>query len=251
MRICVISDVHADARLFGLPRFPEVELAMRFSVEEAIGRGCSAWVFLGDLCDPDSGSSAFRVTRLALECAVRLSRKGIRSIWVAGNHDVIEDGSGETTLSPLRALGSAMGVEVHERPGWTGIGPEQGAVPCLVLPYSATSHHYEPARYAADTWDRATEKCRRVIVLEHMDVEGAMLGEETTDMARGRRLVYPRADVEQLAAERSQELVQLGGHLHMRQRVGGLQIVGAPARFAFGERSNEPSFSVVELPEVA
>jgi DNA repair exonuclease SbcCD nuclease subunit len=257
-----ISDVHVDARLFGVSRFPEIEIAMNLAVSTAIREKVDVFFFLGDLCDPDSGSCVFRAMRLALDCARKLSGHGIRSIWLAGNHDVIEDGSGETTLEPLKSCGAwtlsekharlpekHSRVEVYDRPEWTGLGEVgmQEAVPCLVLPYTATSAHYDPEAFATKTWDLATAYCKTVVVLEHMDVEGALLGDETRDMARGRRLVYPRQVIEGLAAQRNQQLIQLGGHLHMRQRVGGLQIVGAPARFAFGERMNQPGFLLQEI----
>jgi Calcineurin-like phosphoesterase len=254
VRLVVISDPHADSILFGLSRFGEVERAMLASVRTAIARKADAWICLGDLTNPDSGSSAFRCARLALQCAIRLHEAGIRSMWIAGNHDVIEDGSGETTLEPLRALGASRGVDVYDRPEWTALGPTglsptEGTVPCLVLPYTASSHPYDPEEYVRGTWDKATKGCRYVVVLEHMDVFGAVLGEETVDMARGRRLTYPREVIEQIAAERNQQVIQLGGHLHLRQRVGGLQIVGSPVRHAFGERMNDPGFLTVDVPE--
>jgi DNA repair exonuclease SbcCD nuclease subunit len=190
---------------------------------------------------------------LAISAATVLSQAGITNVWLAGNHDVIEDGSGETTLEPLRALGVRRSTWVFDRPEWTGLGPvgvpvEEGTIPCLVLPFVASSHAVDLEEFVRSTWAKAIEGCRLVVVLEHLHVRGAVPGEESDEMARGREVVYPRELLEQIAKESGVELVQLGGHYHRRQRIGGLQIVGAPARFTFGERENDPGFVIVEVP---
>jgi GTP-binding protein HflX len=41
-----------------------------------------------------------RAAELAIGCAVKLARHQIRNVWVMGNHDAVEDGSGRSTLSP-------------------------------------------------------------------------------------------------------------------------------------------------------
>lgn len=238
MKILFISDVHADARLFGVPRFDEMEVAMQDSVRVAVERRVDRYCFLGDLCDPDSGVSVFRCVELALRTAYALHRAHIPSTWLAGNHDVIEDGSGETTLTPLRALaGGGMGVRVHEVPGWDQWG---AGLSMLALPYTATSESYDPEAFVERTWQQAGGG--KVIVLTHLGIEGVQPGEETKDMPRGRDVLYP-AD----AVARRAPLAQFAGHYHKRQVHKGIQIVGAPARFAFGEKDNDPGFLVCEI----
>jgi hypothetical protein len=249
MKLCLISDIHADSRLFGVSRFVEVEAAMIESVRIAIERGCDAFCFLGDLCDPDSGVSVFRCIRLAVQCVERLRAHRIRPIFVAGNHDAIEDSSGETTLEPLKAISPHV---VYDRPEWTalgpsGTGPESGTVPCLVLPFTPASHAVDAASYVIETWDKATEGCRDVVVLTHLSLKGALLGSESAEMARGREVTYPAQEIEKLAAERNQVLHQFAGHYHTRQRVGSVQVVGAPVRFAYGEKDNSPGFLLAEV----
>jgi DNA repair exonuclease SbcCD nuclease subunit len=243
MRILQISDVHADARLYGASRFDEVERAVIESVRVAIARGVDRWQFLGDLCDPDSGAPVFRCVRLALDAAYSLARAGIPSDWLAGNHDVVEDGSGDTVLTPLRALqAGGMPVHVHERPGWTQLGRDRHL---LVLPYTATSHTYDPAAFVRDTWAGGSGNGLRageVHVVTHLSIEGVQPGEETKDMPRGRDVLYPAGLIASLRP-RSQS----AGHFHKRQVYKGIQIVGAPARFAFGERDNDPGFLIVEV----
>ena len=250
MKILMISDVHADARLFGVPRFAEVETVMRASVSVAIEREVDAFCFLGDLCDPDSGVSVFRCVRLLIECHRRLKAKGIRLICISGNHDVVEDGSGETTMEPLKAVDPHV---VYDRPEWTaigpvGCGPAKGTVPCLVLPFTPASHAVDAAEFVEKTWDKATQGCRDVLVLTHLSLKGALLGSESAEMARGREVTYPAQEIEKLAADRNQRLHQYAGHFHLRQRVGSVRVVGAPCRFTYGEATHEPGFVIAEIP---
>jgi DNA repair exonuclease SbcCD nuclease subunit len=241
MRILSIGDVHADKRLFGFPRFDEVEAVMLRSVDVAIERKVDLYEFGGDLADPDSGVCVFRCVRLALECARRLSLAGILSTWLSGNHDVVEDGSGDTTLTPLRAL-QATGdrVVVLERPGWVQLG---NGLQLLALPYTATSHTYNPEAFVRDTWAKRAEGGKVVTTL-HLGIEGVQPGEETKEMSRGRDVLYPQALV---ASKGAQAAAQLAHHYHRRQDFRGIHVVGAPARFAFGERENEPSFTILEV----
>lgn len=238
MRVLAISDCHADARLFGVSRFDEVEAAMLDSVRVAVERRVDRYLFCGDLCDPDSGVGVFRCVELALRVALALSAAGITSDWLAGNHDVCEDGSGDTTLSPLRALSDGL-VHVHEGPGWSCFGE---GVSLLALPFTAASEPYDPEEYVARTWGRYAGAGERVVVATHLGIEGVQPGEETRDMPRGRDVLYSK----RLVASRN-PLAQVAGHYHERQVFEGIQIVGAPARFAFGEKNNEPGFLVLEL----
>ncbi len=105
MKILAISDVHADATLFGVPRYDEVECVMQRSVEVAVERRVDHYLFCGDLCDPDlTALGTVRAIGLGVRTALTLANEGIPSTWIVGNHDVFEDGSGCTTLSSLAEL---------------------------------------------------------------------------------------------------------------------------------------------------
>ena len=237
-RILSISDVHADSRLFGVSRFAEVERAMIESADAAIQRKVDLWMMNGDLCDPDGGVGVFRCVQLALYVDTKLEQAGIPRVWIAGNHDVCEDGSGDTTLSPLLAHQSfGYRTTVFNMQGWQQLG---NGLHLLGLPYTAASHAYDPAEYARSTWDRMSDG-GRVIVSTHLMIEGVQPGEETKEMSRGRSVLYPT----DLIAEK-RPVAQIAGHYHARQNYRGIQIVGAPARFAFGERNNDPAFLVIE-----
>src|SRR5262249_28285370 len=151
----------------------------------------NAYLFLGDLCDPDSGSCVFRAVEVAMSAAALLQKAFIPSFWLAGNHDVIEDGTGDTTLSPLRAL-STLGtggskVVVAERPCVEVISPLLD-VDFVFLPFTATSHRYDVAEFVGMQKGRLAKK---TIVAGHLSIPGIIPGEETTEMPRGREVVWP------------------------------------------------------------
>ena len=80
----------------------DVEKAAWQTVEHAVREQVSLYCFTGDLANPNAGPVVIRCVELAARVAVTLAGEHIESAWVAGNHDVFEDASGFTTLSPLR-----------------------------------------------------------------------------------------------------------------------------------------------------
>ena len=245
MRLLCASDFHVDANTMGHPRFGDVRAAVRCTVAAAIREQVDAYCFLGDLCNPDSGSAIFRSVELALESAFELDCAGINSYWMAGNHDVIEDGSGDTTLSPMRPLSSSsVSATVVERATSFDLLDIGGAVHLHFLPFTATSHPYDPEAFLR----RIDSREGRHVVMGHLAVEGVQPGEETTEMPRGREVLMPR----RMFTKDMENCTILNGHYH-RQQISTLagfrpvHIPGAPARFTFGEGAHNPSYLLVEV----
>lgn len=244
--IVVSSDWHPDVVTMGIPRFSEVEAAVHQTVAHAIKIKADAYLFLGDLVDPDSGGATSNAQAMSIEVAFLLAEHGIQSVWIAGNHDVHEDGSGATTLTPLAAI-AALGksnngrglIHVVERPSCVYLNKE---VAILCLPFTPSSHGVDLAAACRDLWPED----RRVIVASHLTVPGVMPGEETSEMPRGREIAYPFAETARAA-------IRVQGHYHRRQtfdpKDGGppIQIPGSLARLTFGEEDHVPSFFVLEI----
>jgi len=253
MKIVCTSDCHGDWVTHGVRRFPEIQKAMDQVVDRAIEEKADVFAFLGDACNPDSGSSTFRVSRMLVGAASRLAARGIWSIWVAGNHDVIEDGTGETTLSPLEGLIQER-VIVCERPRALSVlvpnpDPRDShgrLVWFLVLPYTATSHPYDvEATVRGFQSHLPPERHARpedVVVLAHMTrIEGVEPGEEETEMSRGRAVALPV----NLLKEKASTI--LNGHFHRQQKYGPVWIPGSLVRLTFSEEGHEPGYLVVNL----
>lgn len=239
MKIIATSDWHGDAKTLGHARFVDVDRAVRQVVQEAIRWEANMFCFLGDLCDPDAGSAVFRCVQRAISAARELSEARIPSWWLAGNHDVIEDGSGETVLNPLKALRDPR-VSVLDRPG----SEDFGEVRFVALPFTASSHAYAPRAEAQD----AVGNYRRLVVLSHLAVEGIQPGEETTDMPRGREVLFPH----DLFHDGVKDTLLLQGHYHRAHtfEAPGLlpvHVVGAPCRFTFANENDTPSFLKIEV----
>lgn len=241
MKIVVASDFHLDHTTHGVPRFWEIVDAFEATVDRAIEEEAAAYVFAGDLCDPDSGACVFRCVDAVERGATRLADRGIVSIWVAGNHDVIEDGTGCTTLTPMRALADSKRygdhVFVAEVPSRVVVANQMNVI---ALPFTATSYAYDVEERLRELTSATVRE--RTVVVAHLNVPGVVPGEETTDMPRGREVWLPV----DLAKERAK--VVINGHYHRQHRTdSGVWIPGSLARLTFGEEGNRPGFLVVEV----
>lgn len=242
MRIGCFSDLHLDWVTRGRSRFDDISQAVDRTIQEVIKRKVDRFFFLGDLCDPDRNLTTTRAVTCVMEAAVELSQAGIPSHWLAGNHDVIEDGSGATMLRPFRALpyGRAS-IWLHEEPilmSAFGAEDDPNPVGLLALPFTATSHPYDPEALAQE----ALAIDNPLIVISHLAVAGVQPGEETKEMPRGREVLLPR---ETLQKRKAPTLI-LQGHYHRRQVFEGVHICGSLARLTFGEEDNNPGFLIVE-----
>lgn len=249
MLAVISSDWHPDFYMMGVSRFKEVEKAVNQTVECAIDEKADAYLFLGDLSDPDTGGETFLAVNLMLQTLVRLTEAKIQSILIAGNHDVCTDGTGATTLTPLRAFEAAHPayVSIVEEPNLITIGNLQSKTQAFMcLPYTAPSHAYNPVEYASTIMQKAKEEYFSVIVLGHLMIDGIHPGSETKEMPRGREIAFP-------VQETTDALMRFNGHIHKRQNFdpgdGGpkIRIPGSLCRLGFTEEENEPSFLLVNF----
>lgn len=239
--IVVASDAHIDHVTAGVSRAEETRGALMKAAHAALasrrtqGNHSTAFLFLGDLCDPDNRGRTFEAQRIAIEVATMLQTAGVDSYWLAGNHDVVDDGTGATTLTPLRGLGASVAViespEVFEVfPGW----------PTMFLPYPSLARNYSPAAFAGE-WPGPV-----MMVVGHLSVPGVQPGEETAEMPRGRDVRFP-------VEETAHVVLRMNGHYHRAQEAPQEQgrpiiIPGSLASLTFGEERNPtPGFVVLEV----
>lgn len=261
MRIVVCSDAHADAHTLGAPRFDDVAHALRSAAAAAVSSSdddptapppVDAFVFLGDLADPDQGGHTLRAAALAVEVANQLSAEGVPSYWVAGNHDWSHDGSGATTLLPLAALArSDPKIHVAERSRWFELRSRSqrprstSAASILCVPYVPPQvGDVDPASLVAGVTDAARGP---FLLASHLSLRGMVPGEEGEEMARGTEVFLPDESFARVPWR-----VCLNGHYHRQQThvcPSGLSVLipGALARFRFDEEQNRPGYLVVEF----
>lgn len=234
MKLLVSSDWHLDWSTHGVPRFDELEDILFETLIPTIQKEkITGFIFAGDLCDPDSGPVVFRTSALAIKFARRLEALGVEQLWIAGNHDVIEDGTGTTTLTPLAAVRSDL-IHVSETPGVYTVGD----LTIIALPFVATSHNYSPEEYVKGVRGSLPSP---VAVVGHLSVPGVVPGEEVTEMPRGRDVRFPIEECQDIS-------LLINGHYHRQQRTeSGIWIPGSLARLTFGEQDHDPGFLIIEV----
>ncbi len=249
MKIFNCSDWHGDATTSGLDRFDEVASAahaVKGAAIEARRTDEVLFIFSGDLTDPDT-TRAFRSIALAIDIALELSRYDVPNVWIAGNHDTIENERGSTTLEPLKAVAERMHtpagtarITVVESP--TVLMPKIGTR-LVLLPHVARARHYDPAAFIEGIAEMPFPEM--FLVFGHLTVPSAERGSESDDFARGRDLVFP---VEACRARWGDRTFLANGHYHRRQVTRDhVHIPGSLARLRHDEEQHEPGYLVIEV----
>jgi hypothetical protein len=229
------SDLHANAVTMGVRRHTELERVCDIVESTAISANVSTVIFGGDLTDPEP--EGWGCVARAIELDRRLRDAGKQVLWMTGNHDVVEDGRGSSTLSPMRGCGAA----VINKPELVQT-LEDGIIG--FLPFTPRALAYNPAD-VVQQWGQAPVQEAPCMVFGHLNLKDAVPGSETHDMPRGREVQWPLDALRQWLPA-----AQLyGGHYHGASEINGVNIVGAPALFTFGEELYKPSFFVIEKGE--
>jgi DNA repair exonuclease SbcCD nuclease subunit len=236
VKILHTSDWHLDAVTVGMRRIDDLKAAVQRTVDIAIEKKVDAYVFHGDLADPDCGSILVRVLAIAIDTALALAHADIPSFWIAGNHDVIEDGSGLTTLHPLAQLRSK--VHVYEAPEIV-MWDEDCEI--VFLPFTSRTALYDANEFMQR--HPFTEGVKRRMVFGHCTgLDGVVIGSESRDMARGAELPFPIAE-----CRRQDVTLCVTGHWHRQQRTpDGVYIPGTLERLRFDEEGNAPGIFISE-----
>lgn len=231
MRGLLSGDWHLDVVTAGFDRYEDGRDRVRDLTNAAIEEGVDFFVFLGDLTDPDNVRS-HRAVATAIGAYRLLKKNGVDSLWVVGNHDVINDGSELSTLVGLKAAGAT----VIEQPTLI----EKAGHLIAVLPYPSKGLEYDPAGWVEDVDAYGAQP---VLVVGHLSYPGVSTGSESAELARGRDVEWPVEAVR----KRWPNAVLVGGHYHRRQEYGGVSFAGSLERLSFGEENNEPGYLLVEV----
>lgn len=254
MKAVISSDWHGDFTTAGVSRFREVEAAAMHTAHYAMKEQAGLYIFAGDLAETE-GPGMLRTIELAVRVATYLNTYHIRSLWLTGNHDVIEDGHRTSNLNPLRDVPGAV---LADRPmleryankdnisrfKFAGelnprdLPKRELIINVLALPFTPRTHDYDPAAFVRE---HAHEKVH--LVVGHLMIEGIGAGSETRDMPRGRNVFLPVAEIKQ--AWPNAVIVQ--GHYHTQQVFNGVHVVGSLVRLLQVEAGNTPGFLGIDL----
>lgn len=237
MRALVTADWHADTVTCGVPRLPELERATEEMLECA-RKEADVFIFLGDLCNPDKGARTIAAMTMAAQFVSRLK---IPSVWLVGNHDVVDSDCNLTTLGPLEAMADC--VVVKELISFDCHGASLLCFPYVPLARRPPDWNEAVRHFAISEMAQHRHQEQAVVVLSHCtQIFGTIPGSEL-DMRRGPEQVLP-AEI----AERG--IYTLSGHYHERTVTSSLAIPGAPLRHTFGEELHEPSYLLVDFDEI-
>lgn len=242
MKSLLTSDWHEDWVTEGVARYDDISVAVDETVQAALDEEVDFYMMLGDLSDPDRNPTVFRAIAKAMQVALDLSNHGIESHWLVGNHDVNEDGSGSSVLTPMGVLsGVPHGgrIHLHDRPGLHPIGNKGARL--LALPYTPLSHTYDPLPYC--TKELKTDY--PLIVISHLGITGIQPGEETKDLPRGRDVILPHRVFE----SRKAPTYIFSGHYHHGQQFENVQVVGSLAKLFFSPDDYKPSYLLADIPD--
>lgn len=241
MKFLISSDWHSDASTNGLDRFDEIREAAYVvadaAIEERRSGAEAAFIFAGDLCDPDTTRS-FRAIGLAIEIALHLAKHFVPSLWIAGNHDVIENDRGSTVLEPLRMVGDHFAdmIAVAEHPMYW----KRWNARVFALPYAARASTYDPFQSIENARLSSID-----LIVGHLTVPSADRGSESDDFAKGRDMIFPVAECRKRYGDRC---ILVNGHYHRKQIThDGVHIPGSLARLRHDEEQHEPGYLVIEV----
>ena len=259
MKVVISTDWHGDWVTAGVPRFDEIAKAVDASVRAAVDMKASVYIFAGDLSEVE-GPGMLQTLALAVGVAKDLNRRGIQSVWLTGNHDVIEDGLGTSNLTPMAEVEGAELVDApriipfadvaHHRGAPMPFGSEArakylsqqrlppGVKRLACLPFTPRTHNYDPRAFVRDNVAAHPD-----LVVGHLMLEGIAAGSETTDMARGRDVFWPLAEIKECWPG----ALLIGGHYHETQVYQGVHLVGSLARLTRSELNNAPSYLVATI----
>lgn len=257
-RLIVSSDWHADWFTDGYSRHED----LRAVVEQllAVPKKGDLFVMLGDLANPYS-RDVHRAMSLATYAANRCNAAGVMNVWITGNHDIVEDDAGSHSLQAVKGLvDDSAWSEKQTEPMKVLEYVQRKATPhsltfvadeplvlllpqatLLCLPYTSPARAYDP-----DEWIRKVESrplSNQLHVLGHLNIEGIGPGSETSDMARGRDVMFPLEALSECLPKAS----LWNGHYHKQQVFKGVTIPGSLARLTHSEENEEKGFIVREL----
>lgn len=259
-KILMTSDWHVDASTAGVSRFDEARAYVDRLVEACGENEIDIVCFLGDAFDPGSMFEGLW-SSFMVEAQFQLTRASrLGSVFIPGNHDVIDSTEPISTLSPLETIAKRYRLvrfsdldhsRVFAPHLPTLIDVFGGAVAILAMPYVSraamrTEAHREAFVTAMSNARAAKSRGTPVVVIGHYALPGITPGSEE-EMMRGRDVAIPASEFLELGAD-----LVVNGHYHKRQTVvvDGLtvEVVGAPTRFTFGEVGDDlRGYLIVEV----
>ena len=249
MRLFHLSDLHLGKRLRDYSLLEDQEYILEQILLLAEREKPDAVLIAGDVFDRSMPSE--EAVRLLDRFLVALSRRGIRTVVISGNHDSAERLSFGGRL--MEQSGVTLAPVWNGETGFLRLEDEYGAVCIWPLPYLRLSQIRRafPDRELPGIGDgmravieaMAPDTGERNVLVAHQFVTGALRSDSETVLVGGEENV----DAEVFSVF---DYVALG-HIHSPQSVGSAKIryCGTPLKYSLSEAAQVKSVTAVELGE--
>ncbi len=246
------SDFHIGLQTDDVDRADEIIRIMLFIAAHAIKIGADFVVLGGDIFDHNNPSEGL-ISRF-IEVLNKL--KDIKVYVMVGNHDVIAKDKRRSCLSFIRKLKKGgypnlrLVDEIKTIKMWKA---EVGNVYFTFLPFIAKAHlkpAYKSVQQYVDVKAKAIQKKMpedaQHFVFSHLMPPDCVPGTED-EMLKKVDVMVPKAFTEFKLGWCRPTIIN--GHVHTRQDVGGINVIGSPIFTAFGEKEKSKYFLQIDIPE--
>jgi len=244
------SDFHLGVTTDGLDRTDEIYSVIKYIFVYAINEKCKFIVLGGDLFNHNNPSET--LIALIINLLDFLNHKGITVYIYPGNHDSFQSGKRRSCLEYIKELQAYKNIKLITDIRCIKVfETEYDNVYFTFLPYLNKAHIDKKYKNPQEYFDK---KCKTILkrippkathyVFSHLNVKNHMPGSE--------EIFLKKVDIyipECLSEERPGQYlpIVINAHLHTRQKINNINIIGSPAFCDFGEKEIHKYFVEINV----
>jgi len=249
----VITDTHLGLQTDEISRTEEIIHVMLHAVKYAVKVKADFVVLGGDSFDNNTPNEHLIAQFIRVLNILR--KAGIKVFIMVGNHEVIANHERKSCLSFLRKMkGGYPNVKlIDDVKTIKMFKAEVGDIYFTFLPYVTKSHIKSGYKTVQKYMDIKAKGIRsdmpehaQHFVFSHLNVPDCIPGSEK-DMLKKIDVVVPKAFRQFRPGKNYPTIIQ--GHVHTRQRVGNIHVVGSPVFVDFGEKEQDKYFLKMRIAE--
>lgn len=252
-RIVWGSDFHIGLMTDEISRTEEIINVMIHIAKYAVKIKADAVVFGGDIFNNNTPSEWMIAQFIRVLNILR--KAGIKVYVMVGNHDVIANAERRSCLGFIHKIKQGYpNVElVDDVKTIKFASAEVGDIYFTFLPFISKAHlgaEYKSTQQYVDFKTRQAQKKlpkdAQHYVFSHLNVPGAHPGSEES-LLKKVDLMIPKCLLGFNLNRPKAEIIQ--GHIHTRQTIDNIHIIGSPIFVNFGEKEKEKYFLDLHIPE--
>jgi exonuclease SbcD len=253
IRVVFTSDTHLGLMTEDVSRTDEILSVMLHIAKHAVKTKADYLIIGGDVFDNNTP------TDYLIACFIRmlniLKKADIKVFVMPGNHDAIARQGRRSCLEFIKKLSVGYpNVRLIEDVTTIKIRKdfEAGAIYFTFLPFLNKSHipdGFKSVQQYVDLKARTVSKkikeLDQHVVFSHLGIEGAIPGSEAGSLKKVETIV-PKVFTQMRLGRNYPTVVQ--AHIHSKQEIKNVRIVGSPVFNDFGEKEESKFFLEIQLP---